>query len=190
MFLLLQIVQSLLVGASRPFVLCTSECFDSKVAQDLIVGQLAMCNLLAQSNVRALACRNFIVGSRLSCQLDTQPTRSSRNCGVLVSVLQCCRPLGKEGAVNPIRGAQAGDIWAAAMVVLRILVYVWQTPPKTLFLFGSPNTRIMDPLHDSHTHTFHLAFWGFGFWDPRIVRLQNQPVRLLGPFNSSSDSFA
>ena len=46
---------------------------------------------------------------------------------------QCCRPLGKKGAVNPSRGAQAGDIWSAAMVVLRILVYVWQTPPNTIF---------------------------------------------------------
>ena len=97
----MQIVQSLLVGASRPFVLCTSECFDSKVAQDLIVGQLAVCNLLAQSNVRALACRNFIVGSRLQLPIrySTHPfVPELRSSGLSVAVLQtsgqrgCCQP--------------------------------------------------------------------------------------------------
>eukprot|EP00439_Symbiodinium_sp_Y106_P008362 s4377_g1.t1 len=111
-FLLLQIVQSLLVGASRPFVLCTSECFDSKVAQDLIVGQLAMCNLLAQSNVRALACRNFIVGSRLQLPIrySTHPfvpeLRSRRHLGCSHGGLETTRLVADDMAT----AAAAGEL--------------------------------------------------------------------------------
>ena len=180
MFLLLQSVQSLLVGARRPFVWGTSECFDGKVAQDLIVGQLAMFNLLAQSNVRTFAWRNFIVWfvAPAANWMLSPPVRA-RNCGVLVSVLQCCRPLGKEGAVNPSRGAQAGDIWSCSHGGLENLGLCMADPSKNTIFVWKPKHSY----HGSFTRLAHaylpsgiLGVWVLGSTDRTPAEPASPPV--------------